>query len=169
MENRILLGREVVITDPAYPYGEVYQKSTNRILPGWWRCAAKKVDCGDWGMRVKSILICHEDYVNKDSLFENIGLVSGRIAVDSGQCGFFDSEYFQKNQPDDDFDNPKSWYRRVCEITLNEPDYGTIDERGFVASSGYGDGMYEVWGEKNSDGLYINFIIIFIENEIEED
>lgn len=82
--------------------------------------------------------------------------------MDSGQCGFFDPDYYEQNQSDDDFENLQSWYRRVCKLTLHEPDWETIEEKGVVASSGFGDGCYGVYVNRNRSGYIVGLKLKFI-------
>ena len=40
---------------------------------------------------------------------------------------------------------------------------------GVVSSSGYGDGSYRVYGQKNKDGEYVAFEVVFITAEDEDE
>ena len=147
----------VRVSDPCYEPDIWCAKTVKDMLAGKFNCKARVKDCGDWGKRIATLTIRHEDYP-KGGFDEYLG----SVGVDSGQCGFFDPEYYEKNQPDDDFNNKESWYRRVCELTLNEPDWGTIDGKGVVASSGYGDGYYSVYACRNSSGFIVGLRLKFI-------
>jgi hypothetical protein len=152
-----LNGNAVTVTDPCYEPGTWCAKTIKNILPGKWNCRAFTKKCGTWGRRIAALTIRHEDYPKG-----RIGHFAGVAGVDSGQCGFFDPDYFEKNQPDDDYDNPSSWYRRVCDITSSGPEWGTIDGYGVVSSSGYGDGGYDIYTRRNRDGRVVGVMLRFI-------
>ena len=157
MKQITLNSGAVIVTDPCYEPSNGYNRTLRDVLTGKWNCQATVRDCGAWGKRISRLTIRHEDYP-KCRPSEYVG----HAAVDSGQCGFFDPEYFEKNQPDNNFNNIESWYRRVCELTLNEPDWGTIDDRGVVSSSGYGDGYYNIYAIRNRSGFIVGLQLRFM-------
>lgn len=157
MKHTINLNSRVVVTDPCFEYGIWCQKELHDVLPGDWNVVVRKSDQGAWGTRIASITIRHEDYPKG-----RIDSLAAVIGVDSGQAGIFNADYFERNQPDNDFDNVQSWYRRVCELTINEPCWGTIDGLGAVAASGFGDGSYGVFVGRNSEGKIVGIRIQFI-------
>lgn len=157
MEKITLNSGKVIVTDPCYEPNCGCNTLLNNVLSGTWICTVVRKNYKDWGNRIQSLMIRHEDY-RKGRFNEQVGFA----AVDSGQCGFFDPEYFEKNQPDDDFDNLKSWYRRVCEITLHEPSWGTIEGLGVVSESGYGDGCYEIRAVRNESGYIVGLKLRYI-------
>lgn len=57
----------------------------------------------------------------------------------------------------------KSW------PTISCFDANTIDDCGFVSSSGYGDGGYSCWTARNDDGKVIAILVEFINDDDEED
>ena len=147
----------VMVTDPCYEPLNGCNQLVHSVLTGNWYCEVRTKNCGAWGKRISSLTIRHANYP-KGKIDEYVG----SAGVDSGQCGFFDPEYYDKNQPDDDFDNLQSWYRRVCELTLNEPEWGTIENAGVVASSGYGDGCYPIYACRERSGFVVGLKIKFI-------
>ena len=63
-----------------------------------------------------------------------------------------------------DYDHVESqWYDEVCKLTLSPKQCGTIGNKGFVSSSGYGDGSYECYIAKNNNDEIIAIRIDFIE------
>lgn len=152
MEQITLNAGAVRVTDPCYEPDVWCAATIHDILPGKWNCEVEESS----GV-ICSLTIRHEDYPYLQPR-ENIGFA----AVDSGQCGFFDPDYFGQNQPDNDYDNPQSWYRRVCELTLNHPSWGTIEGKGVVSSSGYGDGSYDIFACRNDSGHIVGLQLWFM-------
>ena len=163
----ISLKERVYITDPCYDISiSVWcMWCLENVFPGKYRCLVETIDCGDWGNRVKELCVVKEDILEKykdlnkipfpkEPTFEGIG-------VDSGQCGIFDADYYEKNQPDNDYNNPNSWYRKICDLTN---DTGTIDDLGVACASGYGDGTYPLYTLQEEDKV-VAMKVVFIEND----
>ena len=161
----ILLNKNVYVTDPCYNTTTWCQKLLDNVSPGRYKCFVIVSDEGDWGHRVSELHVVKEETFGKYKELEDIPYkaepLNCTIGVDSGQCGVFDAEYYEKYQPDDDYDNPDSWYRKICELTYNA---GTIDNLGVATASGYGDGSYPLYvAEENNEVVAIK--VVFIEEE----
>lgn len=97
-------------------------------------------DFGLYGVRNVELAIVHEDFADDyDTLpFED---AESYGSVDSGCFGFFDLKYYNethdKNGPDED------WYQENV-INTSHEDWVLTDERGVFASSGFGDGCYDL-------------------------
>lgn len=152
----IVLGSAVRVTDPCYD-PNVWCSGRLDILPGEYDCTVCRSKCGAWGERNIKISIRHRES-KPTPKWEDAPFVVG---VDSGQAGFFDADYYAENHTDDDYNNPESWYRRVCNLTLNEPCCGNIDRKGAVSESGWGDGSYICSFRRNSDGYIVEAKIDF--------
>lgn len=67
----------------------------------------------------------------------------------------------------------KLWVAYMDSSISRKKDYiltgNTIDDLGFVSSSGYGDGSYTCWTQKNDDGKIIGIRVEFISEYDEED
>ena len=88
-----------------------------------------------------------------------------RVGVDSGQFGIFDASIFDNNS---DYDVENSFYRTVCDITLQDH-CGTVFYSGFVSSSGYGDGSYDLFcGFLDGVLAYASITFIYDEDEDED-
>jgi hypothetical protein len=99
--------------------------------------------------------------------------------VDSGQFGFFDKDFYRNDEsakdlekynfsPDYDREEGDQWYRACANLTLDSEQWGVLPN-GVVSSSGFGDGSYGVFGEKNAEGEYVAFSVVFIwEDEQDE-
>lgn len=99
------------------------------------------------------------------------------IGVDSGQCGFFDHEYYNENGGDQrDTDEwaigDDSFYGKACALTIGEPSqFGVFEEYAFVSSAGYGDGSYQAYTHETleDDSEQIDAIkVVFIEDDADD-
>lgn len=162
----IRLGNKVMVSDPCYGLGTWCQGVLENVLPGDYECKVEYSDEGAWGVRVAAIEVVHSDcgiYRFEETDFA--------ICVDSGQAGIFDYDYYAQFHDKCDV-RPHvddAWYDTVCDITLSRESVGTIDDRGFVASSGYGDGCYGCYIARNRDGYIVAIRIEYITDEEEED
>ena len=145
------------MTDPGREPDEDGGITVGNLLPGNWRCRIDAVYYGDWGRRVKSLSIRHEDYPRRRA-----GERVGSVAVDSGQCGFFDYDYFVEHQGDNDWNNPESWYLKVSRQTMDGSLWGTLDGKCAVSQSGLGDGYYDVLVSRNSKGLIVGLKLRYL-------
>lgn len=145
----IELGEKVCITDPCYePFDRIV-----KVKPGQYDCFVTNDN--------SEIIIRHTNFSpNRFRLGRKIGYAG----VDSGQCGFFDSEYYKseydaENDSMGEFDNKDSLYGECCEITINTGFSAGIlkSKKGFVSRTKYGDGSYPVFAfyTKNRNADYI--------------
>lgn len=158
---QIQLNNKVIISDPCYDLDVWCQTILDNVLPGAYDCFTKTVTDPRWGTRVTSLEVCHEQ-----CRCPNYKPTSFTIGVDSGQAGIFDYDYYEKyhtNTLNNTIINDQ-WYDKVCDITLSPPQYGAVDNRGFVSSSGFGDGVYPCFIAKNNNGKIIAIRIDFIED-----
>ena len=144
----IRLNSKVMVSDPCYGLNTWCQGIVKNVLPGTYYCFVEYSDEGDWGTRVSAIEVRHAYYDRVSDFYPE----DFEVGVDSGQAGIFDYDYYEKYHSDrkerphvDD-----NWYDKVCNITLTRA--GIIDNRGFVSSSGYGDGGYTCWTARDDNG-----------------
>lgn len=137
-QKTIRLGRTVRASDPGYNKNSKGGLTITGFLPGIYKVSATICKCGEWGSRVMKLTIRHESAPRRRPTE-----LAGLCTVDSGQCGFFDRRYFNSHVDDDDYDNPESWYSKICRITTEDKRWGTLDGRCAVSESGYGDGVYD--------------------------
>ena len=128
----IELGSKVMVSDPCYKDLDAWYNKEINIKSGKYHCTALVKDCGVWGERVMELTIVHDD--NKKAKPKS--LYGASVAVDSGQCGFYDYHYFKENTDKEETERYE-WYQRVCDITLDDKNdcCGAIDGVGVVASS----------------------------------
>lgn len=144
MKNFSVKSGKIVVSDPCYDTGELTVLARN----GRWLASVKKTDEGSWGMRVASILVHHEEF---DPIGKDYREDVEYIGVDSGQAGVFDLNSYGSG----------SFYDTCCRAT--DKDFGFVPG-GFVSSSGYGDGGYQVRIHR-SGGKSEAVEIVFIRKE----
>lgn len=187
MTQTINLGPEVYVTDPCYSVPTWCQKKLTNVLPGEWVVSMIYDELGGSNRNAELYLV-HKDYQSAKKLpaFDHLG----DIGVDSGQAGVFDAASYRDDayaagitSPEVDFGLPgdpiegDAWYTKMCKFTLAEDGWGTY-AAGAVSSSGYGDGLYpiygaevnrkwwEFWKPKNS---IVALQLVFISQEEDED
>lgn len=170
--QRIVLGNEVVVSDPCYELPTWCQKVVEDVMPGAYDVRVIRSDEDEWGVRNVGIIVIHEKFFGKNKRWNAI---SYNIGVDSGQAGIFDSSSYRndkifeglRSKFADDFPVSRSeenggdhWYTHMCDRTLHtEESWGTYDS-GVVTSSGIGDGCYTLSATRSRGkivGLMINF------------
>ena len=92
----IELNDKVHISDPCYSVDTWCAGTLKNVLPGIYHCFYQKVDNGDWGTRIASIEVRHENYLD----IEPTEVTNIDVGVDSGQAGIYDLDYFAKNRED---------------------------------------------------------------------
>jgi hypothetical protein len=148
---------KMLVTDPCYEPG-TWCTGTLEALPGKWR-AQTVVGPTSWYLRTKQLRVRHESIDAKvfEQLenFEDSGVDAG---VDSGQCGFFDSEVYAKVQP-----QGREWYDKICDLTIDTTGGGGISPEGAgaVSQSGFGDGGYGVKVLRKS-GKVVAAVLVYV-------
>ncbi len=137
----LITGNKIHVSDPCYDYACSGAVTLDNVLSGKYLATLVKHNLDIWDTRVCKLTIQHEDY--KDIVPD---IFSGyEIAVDSGQAGFFDEDYYQQNQG------------------------GIMLDKGVVSETGFGDGCYPLFIGKNDNDKIVAASICFITNsELEE-
>lgn len=139
-----------MVSDPCYSLDTWCQTKLNNVLPGKYNVEVNKSDEGDWGVRVSSITVIHEDYNDTDDWEQH-----SECGVDSGQCGVFCMTSYRNDEIAEGITTPPldrpfvlpyredgdKWYDKMCQFTLHKDQFGLYDT-GVVSSSGIGDGNY---------------------------
>jgi hypothetical protein len=176
-ENQIKLSEKVIVSDPCYDDVDGwFNTQINNMRPGVYDTEVVKSDEGDWGERVKSLTVIHENIVdpNWDEL--------GSVAVDSGQMSICCMTSYRKDEVAKDLpwltdkgdpfgDHPvrpqkedgEQWYVKMCDRTLREEQWGTY-ESGVVSSTGYGDGQY-LLEISEMDGMVHGIRVTFLQDQ----
>ena len=159
-----ITGNKIHVSDPCYDYSSSDAVTLDNALSGRYFATLVKHNLNIWYTRVSSLTIQHEDY--KDIVPD---IFSGHeIAVDSGQAGFFDDDYYQQNHGGD-FGDITTLFGLACSLTLSKNQGGIMLDKGVVSETGFGDGCYPLFIAKNHEGKIVASSIIFIpEQELEE-
>lgn len=159
---------KIIIIDPCYALDGITDDIAAVNIPaknGLWYVHVSQEHSRWGGDRVHAISVIHSDYP-----FASGTLLPYSIAVDSGQVGIFDSTVF----PTDDVRNVDdgSFYAKICDITCSGQGWGVYEQDGsinsVVTSSGYGDGLYKLYGEYRNNEL-VSAQVVFVDNDYEED
>ena len=153
MENFNIVSGNVYLCDPCYiseaddDATEYKQKAKN----GTW---VVDVECMETSCdyRIISFTAYHND-INVSDIIINIK----KCGVDSGQFGIFDSSVGFS----------ETFYNECCKLTISNICFGVLENNmGFVSSTGYGDGEYDLkmWIDKNTNEI-VRINIEFIEEE----
>lgn len=170
----VKFGKDVEVTDPCYTPDLGCGYTAHDFEPGAYNAYIMMNEDGD---RVAELIVYNSEYdtdARKRKIhweYDGCG-----IAVDSGQAGFFDEDYYIEGKKIDDaedgkdFDKMKGFYKDCCNLTLSREPYGVLaNGLGTVSSSGYGDGVYDLLTVKNATGNVIAAKILFIDLDEEND
>lgn len=138
------------VTDPCYQPGTWCAGVITDCRTGIWKAVIHRGRFGMWGVRVSKLTVTHSDGGAGDAIAADF-----EAGVDSGQAGVFDDLHYG-DVCDADYDK---W----CE--LSNP-AGTRGD-GAVASSGFGDGVYDCTYRRDADGKCFEISIVFIDEEEE--
>lgn len=105
----IILGENVIVTDPCYDEDTWCNGTLTNILPGTWRTKTTHTNIASWGDRTSALIIWHEAYSEPTkSSWKKTDITVG---VDSGQAGIIDLAHFrQMNVSRETADN---WYSNI--------------------------------------------------------
>jgi hypothetical protein len=128
--------------------------------------------------RNAELFLVHKDYQGKSLLYDWDWL--GDFGVDSGQAGVFDAASYRSDSAAEAIKTPKvdfflpgndqegdAWYEKICKFTLANDGWGTY-AAGAVSSSGYGDGMYPLYGAE-VDGKVVALQLVFIDQSADDE
>lgn len=165
--GEIILGKQVRISDPCYDMKTWCAGTLENVLQGKYKCFSQKVDTRDWGIRVASIEVRHENYLN----IEPTELQQIDVGVDSGQAGIYDLDYFIANKKDKHRED--KWYHRVCDKTggyFDNPDYipftNTLEYKSAILKLRKElDNLKEIYTDINVEDSYIEIINEYLDLE----
>ena len=146
---------KIIVADPCYDYDNLGTLILDNVLSGKYIATAEVVK-----NLVVALHISHSNFKNDILESESVGY----IAVDSGQAGFFDLNFYRKNHGGEVGDL-NTFYGLACAITLSAKQAGVIKKRGVVSSSGFGDGCYDVFVSRDEGGKIVAASLFFFEEE----
>lgn len=149
----ITIDGKVTVSDPCYEKGTWCQICDLEVLPGEYH---PYIEYDEETGRVSVLAIWHEDYeINEAEEFDEDLMPT--VGVDSGQAGFFDSEYYDSYCDNDCAKVDTDWYAHICALTIPDEEFDrhgadTFDGRCVVSSSGWGDGGYTCSVKRDEGG-----------------
>lgn len=162
----VVSGR-LIVTDPCYAENIWCCNALETVRNGTWN-ARVVYDSDSIYPHVTRLIAEHE---SADSLPELMEDAPFNVGVDSGQAGFFDAAHYRDDRaiapncaPTEHAD---LWYEHCCQITLARQQAGILPY-GAVSSSGYGDGCYDCYFQRDAFGYIIRAEILFIDAKAED-
>lgn len=152
-QKQLKLNDKVDITDPGYD-ADVRCRATKDCQPGTYTGYAYEVQAGYWGKRIAQLSIFKDD--NKVELKDMEPIAA--IGVDAGLAGFFrDKPDYPSQDEWPDFLVESGVFKTRDEADLSRKTYAI--DYGIFSESGFGDGEYLVYANKDHSA----FTIVFIE------
>ena len=153
---------KLIISDPCYERDTPCAGALDKVKNGLWNAYIVKKDFRGWGNRVVELVASIKDYDEHD-----LDKCSFDVCVDSGQAGIFDDKSFPNEKGE--YGDVGGWYNMCCETTDPEIGRGAgVIKGGVVSCSGFGDGRYDAYYHRDSNGE-VDFVkIVFITEEEEE-
>ena len=151
---------DVMVSDPCYDSGNRFSRVIE-VLSGNYNCFINKKRFNEWGVRVRSMAILHSDF--EVDFLNDREIFMGCVAVDSGTMSICDCAYYDKYHIDNDdqAELNEDWYNKnVCAWACRK-NYHIADKLGFISSTGFGDGMYQVFAYKHK-GVAVGVEVVFI-------
>ena len=161
----------LVASDPCYACREGDTRGVRCNIPaqtGTWIAEATcfdNIETNGWGDRVARLEVVSSEWNKLEDSYEEV-----EMFVDSGQWGVFDSDLYPQGEDTGEYDDPDSFYHKVCHAGDPERSFKfeVIEGLGVVVGSGYGDGGYNCTLTLN-EGKVVKIEIVFIDEYHEED
>lgn len=172
----------ILVSDPGYEFSlENYCQDAwelnillTNVLKGEWHCWVKKDSLTNRNAELISI---HVNQLNGDILKTDTTdfwtkIEDKVVCVDYGQAGIYDMTHFKDNNDvgeyeifvDENSDQREAWYSMNCAVTQKLEHFAGTIPYGVVSSSGYGDGMYDLFVARKNDKV-VGIKIVFIDDK----
>jgi hypothetical protein len=131
------------LSDPSYGTDCAYNDVITTV-PGEYNVYITRSESNDpfFKDRISNLIAVHKDYTKQLKHFPNNDKYDFGCGVDSGTCGVFNAEYYEKFH--DDLTADDDWYDQNV-MTMD--DFKITDGLGAMCSSGVGDGYYPIYAE----------------------
>lgn len=150
----IFENNHISATDPCYDKDVWCKIDDVKIKPGAYMCATY-IDLETERVSILQIKRKGSVRVPGD---DAEWVLCGEIGVDAGIAGFFENK---PDYSDDEWDAFCDYINNEQSAWISQSDnFGRCN--GFFSSSGYGDGMYDVYGIKNAKGEFVCLEIRFV-------
>jgi hypothetical protein len=148
------------ISDPCYSKDIWCVGNIPDVVNGTWNAFAVTGQTNNgWGNRVWELIALKEG--NFVPQFKELTKIN--VGVDAGMAGIYNETSFKGGNSTDE--ESILWYDKCCEI-CHEKQAGIIDG-GCVSSSGFGDGLYSCFVDRNEKQQVIGVKIVFISKKEE--
>ncbi len=167
---RVVSGR-VVISDPCYEIETCCQGILEKVRKGEWRCQvsiSREVYSDGCvtdliALRPSALDIGNAKWTEETS-FE--------VGVDSGQAGIFDMAHYRDDRVAQSVEHlsheiicpEEPWYSLCCDRTSGSEIGAGVIPYGVVSSSGFGDGSYRCFTQRDREGYVTAIRIVFIKD-----
>lgn len=163
-------GDKLLACDPCYikdgsePW---FNLLIENVLPGTYVAEVTVFDNDEthgWGDRNSELMIYHKDHYSKSRAFPSICISEDDcVGVDSGQALFIDKKHYDEYMGKSNEDK-EEFYRNCCDATETDVNAGIVSGIP-VSRTGYGDGCYDVFVERNENKKVTAASIVFIDEE----
>jgi hypothetical protein len=160
---------KVMVSDPCYTVGTWCQGQLDNVKNGEWVANVERSDEGSWGIRNAELIAYHSEHRMPSDY--QWSMESFDIGVDSGQCGFYDLNFYRNDSMVGEIQNRlhfdlnedgERFYSLNCDLTCETEDHAGVMDYGVVSTSGYGDGGYNLFTVRDSEGMVIAMKVVFI-------
>lgn len=162
----VVSGR-LIVTDPCYAENVWCCNALETVRNGTWNAAAVYDGASSYP-HVTCLIVEHECAESLPVIMEDAPF---SVGVDSGQAGFFDAAHYRGDRAIDPDRTPTEhadlWYDHCCQITLSRQQAGVLPY-GAVSCSGYGDGCYDCYYQRDAFGYIVRAEILFIDAEADD-
>ena len=158
------LGRNVKVSDPCYGSSVWCSKVLHNVSEGHYDCYILTSDENTWGNRVAFMVLCKDGHqFDIPSTY-----IPCDIGVDAGVCGIYDLDYYNKYHSDNAVD--ENWYQENV-VSWCGSDKAQICEegKGFITCSGFGDGGYALFVDKDEHGNVVRIAVDYFVIEPDDD
>lgn len=131
-----ITGGKVIVSDPCYERDAWCAGTIENFPNGEYDCEVDVGIAGEWGKRVFRMRILKQGLNLSQCEFRH----SDVLPVDCALMGFFDDAYHKETHPGKVSDE---WYE--VKVMQLEEDASIVDDRCFISSTGFDDGLYDVY------------------------
>lgn len=165
-------GDKLLACDPCYIKNGAkpwYNVLIENVLPGTYVVEVLTFDneeTGGWGDRNAKLIIRHIDY-NTEQYFPTMKITGGRegyVGVDSGKALFIDKKHYDDYMKMNKKETEDFYTQCYVATAITNPGAGIVSGIP-VSRSGYGDGCYDVFVERNKEGKVVAASIEFMQEE----
>lgn len=155
---------KMIISDPCYELGSKFHAILD-VTKGEWTGELIVSEVEEWGKRVSALTV---KLVGSKAV-SDWQKQSVDLGVDSGSMSIVDYfEGFGEGDHPHDRDDPNTWFEKWYAIVMSGMG-GIVNHLGrnigIVSSSGYGDGLYQLYSKVSAKGEIVAIQVVFIEIE----